>query len=200
MNQTKEHILQSAFMLFLQKSFKEVTMKELVTKTGVSKGAFYHYFPSKETLFNEIIDTYYITFFAIDYNRFDQENLYNFYHQYLDYIEEGIQELSERVGGINAMLSINYFLLIFDAIRIYPGFREKEIALVTKEQESWEKIIRNARSNGEIKTHMTDKQVVKIFTTTNDGISLHVIMEGRINYLKDDMLDLWDAFYEGIKA
>jgi len=44
MNDTREHILKVAFNLFLLKSYKEVTMAELVEKTGMSKGAFYHYF------------------------------------------------------------------------------------------------------------------------------------------------------------
>jgi AcrR family transcriptional regulator len=41
-------------------------MKEIVEKTGMSKGAFYHYFPSKEDLFIEIIGKYYVTFAEID--------------------------------------------------------------------------------------------------------------------------------------
>ena len=52
---SKEHILITAFSLFLQKSFKEVTMKEIVKETGLSKGAFYHYFESKEQLFLELL-------------------------------------------------------------------------------------------------------------------------------------------------
>ena len=54
MNESKEHIITVASKLFLQKNFKEVTMKEIVDKTGLSKGAFYHYFESKEQLFLEV--------------------------------------------------------------------------------------------------------------------------------------------------
>ena len=51
MSSTKDHILQVALNLFLQSSYKEVTMCELVEKSGMSKGAFYYYFKSKEELF-----------------------------------------------------------------------------------------------------------------------------------------------------
>jgi len=44
MSDTKTHILMVSLKLFLQKNFKEVTMKEIVKETGLSKGAFYHYF------------------------------------------------------------------------------------------------------------------------------------------------------------
>ncbi|MGD8401904.1 MAG: TetR/AcrR family transcriptional regulator, partial [Bacillota bacterium] len=53
---SKKHIIDVSFGLFLQKSFKEVTMQEIVAKTGMSKGAFYHYFESKEQLFLEVIN------------------------------------------------------------------------------------------------------------------------------------------------
>jgi TetR/AcrR family transcriptional repressor of nem operon len=40
MSGAKDHILLTSLKLFLQKSFKEVTMKEIVNKTGLSKGVF----------------------------------------------------------------------------------------------------------------------------------------------------------------
>ena len=55
-NKTKEHILNVCTGLFLQKGFKDLTMKEIVEKTGMSKGAIYHYFDSKENLFLEVIN------------------------------------------------------------------------------------------------------------------------------------------------
>ncbi|MDR3129397.1 MAG: TetR/AcrR family transcriptional regulator [Tannerellaceae bacterium] len=51
MKEVKEHILKTALTLFLQKSFKEVIMNDIVEKTGMSKGAFYHYYSSKEKVF-----------------------------------------------------------------------------------------------------------------------------------------------------
>lgn len=53
---TKEHILNVTFKLFLQKSFKQVTLKEIVEETGLSKGAFYHYFTSKEQIFLQLVN------------------------------------------------------------------------------------------------------------------------------------------------
>ena len=86
MKESKEHILKVAFYLFLQKGFKEVTMKEIVEKTGLSKGAFYHYFKSKEQLFFEVND-YFLTILAeVHYKQFSQSSLRQFYKDYLDRI------------------------------------------------------------------------------------------------------------------
>lgn len=200
MNETKAYILETSFKLFLQKSFKEVTMKEIVTATGLSKGAFYHYFESKEQLFNEIIDSYYMTFFAIDYSKFNQQSLYEFYHDYLKYIDNGTHELLSRFEGVKAQNAINYYLLIFDAINLYPGFLGKAMEMTKKEFNSWEQIIRTARQNGEIKSSMTDEQIAKIFTSSNDGISLHELMFGRVENMTNAIVNVWDGFYNVLKA
>ncbi|MDZ7606515.1 MAG: helix-turn-helix domain-containing protein [Cyclobacteriaceae bacterium] len=52
MTDSRAHILTTAFQLFFKKGYKEVTMSELVKESGLSKGAFYHYFSSKEELYN----------------------------------------------------------------------------------------------------------------------------------------------------
>lgn len=200
MNETKSFILETSFKLFLQKSFKEVTMKEIVTATGLSKGAFYHYFTSKEQLFNEIIDSYYLTFFEINYSQFNQQNLYAFYHDYLNYIDLGIGELLSRFEVTKARVAINYYLLIFDALNLYPGFLEKSKELTQRELNNWIQIIRTARESGEIKSSMTDEQIAKIFTSSNDGISLHELMFGRVNQMTTVISNVWDGFYNILKA
>lgn len=200
MNETKSFILETSFKLFLQKSFKEVTMKEIVTATGLSKGAFYHYFTSKEQLFQEIIDSYYMTFFAINYTQFNQQNLYAFYHDYLNYIDNGIAELLGRFEGTKTRIAINYYLLIFDAINLYPGFLEKSKELTQRELSNWVQIIRTARESGEIKSTMTDEQIAKIFTSSNDGISLHELMFGKVDQMTTAIVNVWDGFYHLLKA
>ena len=74
MNDSKEHIITVASRLFLQKSYKEVTMKDIVDATGLSKGAFYYYFSSKEQLFFEVLDFFFTGVMSHDYNSYS----YNF--------------------------------------------------------------------------------------------------------------------------
>ncbi|MCD8260962.1 MAG: TetR/AcrR family transcriptional regulator, partial [Bacteroides sp.] len=83
MKETKEYIIQKAFVLFLQKSYKEVTMQDIVKSTGLSKGAFYHYFKSKETVFEEVIRYFYDHIMITDYNDFPTTSLKEFYQTYI---------------------------------------------------------------------------------------------------------------------
>lgn len=50
---TKWHIFNTAMEIFAQKPFDQVTIKELCLAAGVSTGAFYHHFQSKEHLLLE---------------------------------------------------------------------------------------------------------------------------------------------------
>jgi AcrR family transcriptional regulator len=55
---TRSNILKTALLLFLEKGYKDVSYQDLVKKTGLSKGAMYHYFASKEELLMAVFDLF----------------------------------------------------------------------------------------------------------------------------------------------
>ncbi|HAZ01695.1 MAG: hypothetical protein A2W90_15940 [Bacteroidetes bacterium GWF2_42_66] len=202
MNDSKEHIILIASRLFLQKSFKEVTMKEIVEKTGLSKGAFYHYFDSKEQLFCEVLD-YFFQSVSRNYENYSKESFYQFYNDYIketisltkNYLDKFENELSE------ISLTMNYFSLIFDALKLYPEFREKVIEGFNQEINYWIKAIERAREKGEIKTTMTDKEIAETFMYLSDGVGMHMIMRGvDIENVVKPFQILWDRLYEQMKV
>jgi AcrR family transcriptional regulator len=54
---TKQKISAAAKNLFSIHGYSETTIDDIITAAGVTKGAFYHYFKSKETVCSEIIDS-----------------------------------------------------------------------------------------------------------------------------------------------
>ncbi len=56
----KTKILKSATMLFAKKGFFNTTVEEIAKKANVSKGTVYLYFPDKETLYIEVIDSFFV--------------------------------------------------------------------------------------------------------------------------------------------
>lgn len=103
MNDTRNHILNVSSKLFLQKSFKEVTMKEIVEQTGMSKGAFYHHFKSKEQLFMEVINNL-ISSMNIDYSKLSKDSLYEFYHDYIDNLNNAVSSLMKNGNKVETAL------------------------------------------------------------------------------------------------
>lgn len=199
MSQTKEHILKTAFGLFLQKSYKEVTMKEIVEKSDLSKGAFYHYFSSKEQLFYEVIDVFYFKAFLIDFDKFRKDSLRDFYLQYADHIQRGFTDLKEIILTSNTSVNINFITILFDAINIFPEFRKKLMKSLDEELKAWTNVIKNARSTGEFSSPMTDEQIARMFIYSNDGIGLRLLLEGKMDLMHSEMITLWDNFYKEVK-
>lgn len=52
---TRERLLQSAKELFSKRGYHETTVDEIVNRAGLSKGAFYFYFTSKEQILKELV-------------------------------------------------------------------------------------------------------------------------------------------------
>ncbi|SNT22464.1 transcriptional regulator, TetR family [Anaerovirgula multivorans] len=197
MKNTRERIVSISFILFMQKSYKEVTIKEIVQKAGVSQGAFFHYFKNKEELFQEIIDDFLSSIIGA-FNSMSKDSLYQFYHDYADYF---IRSFSiENDGEKESILSLNFFAFCFEALKRFPSFRGKLLKAHQIELNTWEDMIRLAKVNGEIKSPMKDKEIANIFIHISDGVGLRsIFMESSNEDARDILLTLWDSLYEDLK-
>ena len=50
MNGTRDTIIETAFLLFLKKGFKAVTLTDLEKAVGMTKGTFYYHILNKEEI------------------------------------------------------------------------------------------------------------------------------------------------------
>ncbi|MCK7528824.1 MAG: TetR/AcrR family transcriptional regulator [Ignavibacteriales bacterium] len=147
MNETKEHILKTSLMLFLQKSYKDVTMKEIVEKTGLSKGAFYHYFTSKEELLKKS-QLYFLRDGAVNYSIFPTDSL----NAFIRFMQTMWERLSLNVTRCLApeskeKISINFLSLCSKQLAGFPSFSEFERKQHEKDIVAWEQIIKHCQKN-----------------------------------------------------
>lgn len=56
--ETRNHILEAATQLFSKTGYDATGVAEICQAAGVSKGAFYHHFPTKQAVFMELLNTY----------------------------------------------------------------------------------------------------------------------------------------------
>ncbi|MDZ8055533.1 MAG: TetR/AcrR family transcriptional regulator [Aulosira sp. ZfuVER01] len=54
--QYRKELLGKCFDLFAQKGYSAITMREIAQGLGVSTGTLYHYFPSKQALFEQFLE------------------------------------------------------------------------------------------------------------------------------------------------
>jgi AcrR family transcriptional regulator len=72
-NKTKEErqyqILEAAMEVFVQNGYANTRMDDIVSQSGLSKGALYHHYPSKKDLFIALIDHWEVYCFPDFYSR-----------------------------------------------------------------------------------------------------------------------------------
>lgn len=170
-------------------------MQEIVEKTGMSKGAFYHYFNSKEQLFLEVVD-YFTSEFVMDYSKLSKDSLHQFYHDHIKY-DANIAFLQDRMDGESGF---NFYALVFEAMKCFPDFRDKQTEYLDAELKAWQEIVHIARAKGEIDSHMTDEQIARLFISINDGVGMRRVMTGNIKDVPEEVLAAWDGLYQELKA
>ena len=199
MNDTRKHILRTSLILFLQKSYRDVTMKELVETTGLSKGAFYHYFSSKEALFQEIVALF-LSMGVVNYNEFSKTSLKDFYLQYIDYLNNSMIAINKLVSGSdNGSFEFNFFLIMFEAASRFPEFLKMELEMHKKDMQAWENIIETARKTKEIKSKSTNKEIANLFLYCTDGVFLRFINNDNSKAFKDYLLNAYNSIYDNLK-
>jgi TetR/AcrR family transcriptional repressor of nem operon len=193
MQESREHILSTTFQLFLRNSYKEVTMSELVKESGLSKGAFYHYFSSKEQLFEEVINHFYGSHMQVNYSAYAHDTLHAFYHDHL----AGIKQRLDRHPAIGeGALQINQYQLLFDALKRLPAFREMRARWRGLELAEWTAMVRQARVAGEIRTNLSDTQVAKLFLYLGDGVAVRLLLQNQTDELLLEMSSAFAALYQ----
>jgi len=190
MKSTKDYILKKSLELFLNKSFKEVTMKEIVSHTGLSKGAFYHYFESKDAVFVEVVKYFYNDILITDYSNFPHSSLKDFYNAYIDHL----QKPSDVMDNPDRK-ETNLYVFISEAARRIPTFSEIHTAQRNKEIDAWTNAVARARENKEIHSSLSDREIAKMFIYLSDGISLTALVENPNEQTLAELQNAWDSLY-----
>jgi len=202
MSETKNYIIKTASRLFLERTYKEVTMKDIVTETKLSKGAFYHYFESKEQLFIAVLDYFYDDF-QHPYEKYGRNSFYEFYHDYLIGIGALMSRYLEQfnTAADQQSLTMNYFSLMFEAFRLLPDYRKRVIALQNDEIRLWTDRIRKAKVSGELKSSVPEQETAEMFYNLCDGTAMHLIMVGHpAEMMHSEIIKLMDLMYDTVKT
>ena len=199
MSSTKDHILHVALNLFLQSSYKEVTMCELVEKSGMSKGAFYYYFKSKEELFCAVMKMI-MDLRELDYGNFRQTTLKDFYEGYIMKIQTARSDSkSMELIYDSTSTRLSFTTLIFEAFRLFPSVRGLVHQSNEKELNMWVEIVQKAIDSGEIRSNMTEAQIAGIFINISVGLATRSKLSSEEINVSEHTLELWHGFYEGIR-
>ena len=117
---TKEKIAEIAFQLFTQNGYKATSIAQLVTSSGLSKGAFYHHFKSKQAVYEYVIDCYFLSYYRdFDWVLFEKLTLDEFKSE----ITKMYIEFISQIKMLTQNNTSKYFILFFEAYNNINDFK-----------------------------------------------------------------------------
>jgi AcrR family transcriptional regulator len=118
----REAILDAAFPLFLAHGYDGTGMTELLGAAGVSKGAFYHHFASKQAVYEAVVAAYYLApWQALDWGHLDGLPL----GELIALLTEAAESLPGMFVGTTGRPLARYFSLYFECLSRLPDFRDE---------------------------------------------------------------------------
>jgi AcrR family transcriptional regulator len=118
---TRERILAAAFELFLHHGYDGTGVNQILEKSELSKGAFYHHFKSKDEIYTEVISDFFLK--PLEMTDFDKMATLRL--RDLRAILAGYYaDLPEEVKAKSGIDMARYFALFFEAISRLPEFRK----------------------------------------------------------------------------
>ncbi len=178
---TREHILNVAFELFLRKGYKEVTMSELEKATGLTKGAFYHHFKDKLEIFEAAIKG------KTGKMRFHPDAEWLKQASLQDFIESYVVHTSKIARYMLNNLRINYADLQFsniisDVMTYIPEIKTTVVQLTQEEISMWEGVIFRAKESNEIRNDVETTALAYTFSSITHSIQKNLIICKSVQY------------------
>lgn len=199
MSDTKDDILEAATKLFLQRSYDAVSIKDITEAVGVTKGAFYHHFSSKEELFSEVIGREFHAY-QIDFGRLPKHSFHAFYRAVFKEMKHLFIVPTATPNGKERGLQFNHFRLIWDAMQVLDGFSKSVGVSFVCKQNAWSDVVSQAVANGELRSELESDRVAELFISASTGCWLRCLMRGQAAEIPKAVLSSWDDLYVLLKA
>lgn len=171
---TRELIIKNSFILFLKYGIKEVSINQIIKSCKVSKGAFYYHFESKESVYMEVLDRFFFSYFK------KQKVFYSDDYSFTQKLERFENSFLDPYQEIADLLEVDqlteYFRFLFQAASTYEEVRLRINKHFYRKGYYLYQIIELAKESGEIKSKIDSEIAARqlfnmlIGSTILDGI------------------------------
>lgn len=191
----KDKIVESTFLLFLDKGIEGTSLKDIIKKANISNGGFYYYFKSKEDLIIEVIETYVYFYFSIPFDEID-DNEKSTLNKIKFYIAKSIGYDQDKKVFTNVTYSceeIDYKKLCglyFSSFRKYDLLRNKHQQHNKYIKNIIKKLINNGIKSGEIKNNINSDHL--------SSIIMSIFVGDLVTWVASDNIDFFDFFVKNL--
>ena len=193
---TKDKLLEVAFKEFLIHSYKDVTLSHLVEELGLTKGAFYHYFESKQDLFTQVVDFYLVR--ISDFRSVSYDDSLNFVDNILKLVDISLELFNQiKRSFMEEVNDLNYYNFLLDATKYYPDFiRSINEQHKKRELEIYLDYISRAKIRGDLKISIDSMVLARHIQAIMDGVGFNSYFNESPDYLRNQICESLNFIYE----
>jgi AcrR family transcriptional regulator len=173
--ETRSRILESAIKLFSIRGYNKASVDDICTEAGISKGAFYHHFESKQALFRALLD------------------------RWLQTIDNAIKASKDKTAPETFMQMIEAFPYVFEASgEGLPMFLEFWLQ-ASRDKKLWEASVAPYRRYHKYFTSLIKKgQEEDSFAEVDPELASRMIVATAMGLLMQSLLDPQGANWEKV--
>lgn len=161
---TRKHILDVAFMEIFLKGFQGVSVADIVAKTGLTKGAFFHHFPSKEDLGYAIVDEVLRGMVVERWIRPLED-----YENTVDGVVLNFKKIIDAMPDEHLSLGCPLNNLIQEMSGVDPVFRDKLRDVLELWISGVEKHLKKAHVRGYLRKEINARRLAEFIVTNHEG-------------------------------
>ena len=168
MKETRQTILQKAFIIFLEKGYYGTSITDIQNELDIGRATLYHHFANKEELFYAIIDELFMSM-GNDVQKEDTSEMT--IKELIDHFKKKLYDEATWLRN-NQIGLVDFFILSAEALRLKPEYHEFSEKLHEKAVNTWSQAIRNSIKKGEVKETIDITQTAKLFIYVKHGIGV----------------------------
>lgn len=160
----REKIMDQTFRLLLIKGYEGVSISDIQSALGMSRGLLYHYFENKETLFQETLKRKFTDNFRVDcalVEGFDLE-------QMSEYIVERYRIFDTEV--LREVSILDYDFLFYRAMQQSEHLANLYATIRMDEERGWRIAIGNSHAQGELREGLDLDKIALQYIYATDGV------------------------------
>ncbi|MGE5123279.1 MAG: TetR/AcrR family transcriptional regulator [Acidobacteriaceae bacterium] len=186
---TRNHLLEVSLQLFSKNGYDATGVAEICQAAGVSKGAFYHHFPTKQAAFMALLNSYLNGI----------ESGFNLMRQQADSVPQAILQMADLVGSLfqSADIHLPIFLEFWTQANRDPQIWETAIAPYRRYRSYFAEMVREGIEEGSLKP-LDAQLVARVLVSLAVGMLMQSLFDPQITNWQEEARGSMELLLNGI--
>lgn len=194
MNNTRQQIIETAFLLFLKKGFKAVRLSDIERAAKITRGTFYYHFTNKEEVLKEGIHVYYA---LLNTQRLEEFERISTLREYVDLTIRKLTDIDNYSARTfsSEIPEILCLSLIVEVIALFPELKKVVMTSKMVRLSKLEQLILNAKRAGELRNDIDTSILAKNLLNIGVGVINYLIMHQDVSYALSAVRSQYEQLY-----